>query len=205
MKNKLKKSIEVKFVQKLFPFRYFILFVLVVFLGGVLGLTGWSSHQNVREKKSMNLFSLAHDENDFLSITQNYPGTSASSLSEIHLAHEKITKLDFNTAIEIYEKFLLKDSDRIFAPFIQMNLGECFISTKKFDQARKIFETILRDPKLEFLHTQAQLNLGRILALQGHFSGALALCQKLKENDESNIWKDTLEAFIAYHNRNIQK
>jgi predicted negative regulator of RcsB-dependent stress response len=117
----------------------------------------------------------------------------------ISLGELKWKESEFTQAREIYELFLEKYPDHMFASLVKNLQGECLLQEKELLEAESIFNSLLNTPQDLYIQSLVQMNLGRVIMAKGNAQKAIDLFKNFKQEKSQMLWTDVSDAFIRRH------
>ncbi len=112
---------------------------------------------------------------------KDHSGTRAALVSALNLAAFLLEKKQAAEALEVVEiPRYQPGSENMLNGFYQMHRGVVYIENKKYDDAEKAYEAILKAKSLKYFHPEAMLKLGVTYELKGDAGKARETYQKLE-------------------------
>jgi|GEM_PF-1112794 len=133
----------------------------------------------------------------FQKVVQEYPRTSAASLSQYYVGNTEFELKEYDQAIQAYQKFLDRYGEKApLAPLVETKLAYVLQQTGKPVEALKAFQRITENAKA-LNQDEAYYEMGRLYEAQDNKADAIATYEKTVQNFKGSPWSSEAQARLA--------
>ncbi|MGA0368695.1 MAG: tetratricopeptide repeat protein [Kiritimatiellia bacterium] len=140
----------------------------------------------------MRAYAQAVTAEDLQILADAFPGEPEAPLARLQAASMLYNDGEFERALADYSLFLKQHPGHPMADNAQWGYWMCQEAMGNLDEAMEGFRSVTED---QLLYPQALMGQARILEKQGQPDAALAIYEKLQENDPQSSWAEQARVF----------